>query len=70
MEPKLYDECFHVEKTKWGTWNSVHVDGRKLITSLSEEQCIAATRFYLKGVQEKWDNYDQASYSGVVDGKL
>ena len=63
------DEAFTVDKARWGTWRSFDRDGKELITSMTEEQCIAATRWYLKQRQEGLT--DQAStYDGVVSGKL
>ena len=68
MEKKLIDDCFYVEKKRYGLWDSTDKDGKGLITSLSEEQCIAATRFYLKGLQEGWP--ETKTYEGQVGGKL
>ncbi len=68
-EKKLIDDAFYVEKAKWGTWKSFNLEGKVLITSLSEENCIASTRFYLKGCQDGWDD-NQITYEGVVGGKL
>ena len=62
------DGAFYVEKARWGTWKSYDKDGKGLITSLTEENCIRATRFYLKGLQEGWGN--QSTYSGAIDYKL
>lgn len=62
------DGAFYVEKARWGTWKSYDKDGKGLITSLTEENCIRATRFYLKGLQEGWG--DQSTYSGAIDYKL
>jgi hypothetical protein len=71
MEKKLYDDCFHVEKQRWGTWQSYNKEGKKLITSLSEEQCVTATRWYLKNLQEgKFDKPTEVIYNGTVEGKL
>jgi hypothetical protein len=65
---QLYDEAFYVEQSSWGSWKSYDKDGNSLITSLTQEDCIAATRFYLKGAQEGWE--ETKTYSGKVDGKL
>lgn len=51
-ESKLIDDCFYVKEREWGTWDSYDKEGKCLITSLTEESCINATRFYLKGLQE------------------
>lgn len=63
------DDCFRVEQKKWGTWDSYDKEGKCIITSLTEERCIDATRFYLKGVQEGWSE-NTVKYEGVVGGKL
>ena len=63
------DDAFRVEKTNWGTWRSFDKKEKSLITSLNEEDCIRATRFYLKGLQEGWDN-NQTRYDGSIEYKL
>ena len=68
MEKKLIDDCFYVEHRNYGLWGSTDKDGNGLITSLTEDQCIAATRFYLKGRQEGWP--ETKTYEGQVSGKL
>jgi len=64
----LYDDCFYVQQKKYGLWYSTEKDGNGLVTALTEEQCISATRFYLKGRQEGWS--ESKTYEGTVDGKL
>ena len=68
MEKKLIDDCFYVEEKRYGLWDSTDKDGKGLITSLTEEECVRATRFYLKGVQEGWTK--TKTYDGEVGGKL
>ena len=70
MEKKLIDECFYVEQKKWGTWDSTDKEGNKLITSLTEDACVSATRYYLKLKQENQLNQVEVTYSSTVDGKL
>jgi len=65
----LIDEAFTVDKARYGTWHSYNSEGVALITSSSEELCINATRFYLKGLQEGFTESD-ATYNGAVGGKL
>ena len=67
---QLYDEAFYVEQSRWKTWNSYDKDGTPLVTSLTEETCVSATRQYLKWKQDKSLNDIGVSYSSVVDGKL
>jgi hypothetical protein len=64
----LIDDCFYIKKQRWGTFVSVHKDGHEIITSLTEELCIATTRFYLKGLQEGFE--ETKTYEGQVGGKL
>ena len=63
------DDAFRVEQKKYGLWDSYDKDGKCIITSLTEEECVRATRFYLKGCQEGWGN-DTITYEGTVGGKL
>jgi hypothetical protein len=66
----LYDDAFYVEQSNWKTWKSYDKDRNALVTSLTQETCIAATRYYLKLKQEGSLNDNGVSYSSVVDGKL
>ena len=68
MEKKLIDDAFYVDERKYGLWYSTDKDGNGLITSLTEEQCISATRFYLKGRQEGFS--ESKTYESEVGGKL
>jgi hypothetical protein len=67
-ESKLIDDCFYVDKARWGVYHSFDKEGKRLITSLTEQTCISATRFYLKGLQEGFE--ETKSHQGTVDGKL
>lgn len=69
-ENELIDEAFYVKETPYKLWHSFDKDGKPLITSLTKEKCILATRFYLKGVQEGWSSDDSTKYEGIVGGKL
>ena len=68
MEKKLIDDAFYVDEKKYGLWYSTDKDGNGLITSLTEEQCISASRFYLKGRQEGFS--ESKTYDSEVGGKL
>jgi hypothetical protein len=70
MEKQLIDDAFYVEHKKYGLWDSYDKDGKGIITSLTEEGCISATRFMLKLKQEDRLNEIGNTYSGTVDGKL
>ena len=67
---QLIDEAFYVEQSRWKTWNSYSKEGNPLITSLTEESCVSATRQYLKWKQENNLNHTGVSYEGTVGGKL
>jgi hypothetical protein len=66
----LIDNAFTVDKARWGTFRSFDSEGKALVTSPTEEACVEATRFYLKGLQEGWDDYDAVKHEGSVSGKL
>ena len=63
------DDAFRVEQSRFKNWKSYDKDGNTLITSFTQESCIPATRFYLKGVQEGWET-DSIKYEGTIGGKL
>lgn len=62
------DGCFTVDKARWGTWRSFDTEGNGIITALTEEQCVSATRWYLKCLQEGFP--EAATHEGTVGGKL
>ena len=66
-DKKLIDDVFTVEKARF-LWHSKDKDGNGLVSALTEQACITATRFYLKGKQEGFS--DTKSYDGTVGGKL
>lgn len=68
-EVELIDGAFSVRKQQWGTYVSFDTDGTELITSLTEELCVSATRWYLKWRQEG-DTTGGTRYTGEVGGKL
>ncbi len=67
-EQTFYDDAFRVEQSRWKTWKSFDKEGKPLVTSLTEEQCIATTRWYLKGLQEGFP--EAKTHEGTVGGKL
>lgn len=67
-EKTLIDDAFYVVQQKWGTWDSYDKEGKCLITSLTEENCIAATRCYCKWLQEGFP--ESKTHEGTVGGKL
>ena len=66
----LTDGAFTCDEARWKTWTSYDLEGRALITSLTEEGCIAATRWYLKGLQDGFDDHNVVKHDGQVGGKL
>jgi len=67
MKKKLIDDTFYVEKARF-LWQSKDKDGNGLVSALTEDACITATRFYLKGRQEGFS--ETKIYEGNVGGKL
>ena len=51
-EKNLIDDCFYIEKARWDVYHSYDKEQKRIITSLTEEGCINATRYYLKSKQE------------------
>jgi len=70
MDKQLIDDAFYVEQKKYGLWDSYYPDGKGIITALTEEECVKATRFMLKLKQENRLNEVGNTYSGTVNGKL
>ena len=68
-DKKLIDDVFTVEKARF-LWHSKDKDGNGLVSALTEQACIIATRFYLKGKQDGWDKSEVRTYEGTVGGKL
>jgi hypothetical protein len=68
MERQLIDDAFYVEEKKYGLWQSHYPDGKGIITSLTEEECIRSTRWYLKAKQEGF--VETQTYDSFVAGKL
>ena len=62
------DGAFTVDKARWGTWRSFDREGKEILTALTEEQCISATRWYLKCLQEGFP--ETKTHEGTVGGKL
>ena len=67
-EKNLIDDCFYIEKARWDVYHSYDKEQKRIITSLTEEGCINATRYYMKGIQEGFDQVN--THRGSVDGKL
>ena len=70
MSQELIDDAFYVKEQKWGTWDSYDKDGKCILTSPNEEQCVRATRWYLKQKQENKLEGVGTKYEGTVGGKL
>ena len=70
MKDEWIDDTFRVDRKKWGTWQSHDKEGNGIVTSYSEEDCVRATRYYLKLKQENRLNEVDTVYEGTVGGKL
>ena len=70
QERELIDDAFYLKEQRWGLWDSFDKNDKGLVTSLTKEACINATRFYLKGRQEGWDDSNTIKHEGTVGGKL
>ena len=68
-EKKLIDDCFYVKQGRF-LWDSYDLEGKGLVSALTEEDCISGTRFYLKGRQEGWNDANIKSYSTKDNYKL
>ena len=69
-DKKLIDDCPYVVKARF-LWHSYDKDDNGLVSALTEEHCIRMTRFYLKGLQDGWDEKtSRVVNDGVVGGKL
>ena len=66
------DDAFRVEEKKYGLWDSYNKDGKCIITALTEEECVRATRFYLKLKQDEKNGIiaDVKTYSTKDNYKL
>lgn len=70
-EVEWIDDAFRVYKTRFGVWHSATKDDKQIITSLTEKECVNATRFYLKGKQDGWgEQNSRVMNEGIVGGKL
>jgi hypothetical protein len=70
-EHEWIDDSFRVEEKKWGTWQSYMKDGKPIITGLTKEVVINATRWQLKCQQEgTLQDHARIINDGIVGGKL
>lgn len=67
-EKKLIDDCFYIQEKPYGLWDSTDKEGKGIVTSLTEQSCIDATRSYLKWIQEGFP--ETKKHDGNVGGKL
>jgi hypothetical protein len=67
-EKTLIDDAFYVVEQKWGTWDSYDKEDKCIITSLTQDSCISATRQYCKWLQEGFP--ETQKYNSQVGGKL
>ena len=64
------DDTFRIEKKKWGTYQSFDKEGKGIITSLTEENCLFSTRDYLKNNFEKKIDETVTKYDGKMSYQL
>ena len=66
------DGAFRIEQKRYGLWESYDKDGKGIVTSLTEEDCVRASRFVLKGRIDGWNNGESVvkSENSFVGGKL
>jgi len=64
------DGAFRIEQKRYGLWESYDKDGKGIVTSLTEEECVNATRWYLKFKFEKNIDENEKSYQGTMEYKL
>ena len=68
---EIIDDAFEVSESRYGLWNSEDLNGRKLLTSLTKDIVVEATRWYLKAESEgTLDDCVIARGDGRVGGKL
>ena len=67
--PAVIEPAFEVIRQRWGTFTSVDPEGNKLVTSMTEDHCVAATHYYLKAKQDGLTE-GATKYEGTVGGKL
>lgn len=71
MTKELIDDAFYIEEKRWKTWQSHYPDGTGIITSLTKEECLKASRWYLKSKQEgEFDKSPEKTYSTKDNYKL
>jgi hypothetical protein len=72
MQKQLIDDAFYVEQKKYGLWDSYYPDGKGIITALTEEECVKATRFILQVRQEEANGkkVEASVHAGSMDYKL
>ena len=70
QEKQLYDDLFYVKEQKYGLWKSFDKEDKPLVTSLTEEDCVRSSRFYLQLLQENRLNEVGTIHCGNVEHKL
>lgn len=69
MDKQWIDDAFYVKKQKYGTWDSYDKENKGIITSYTEEDCVRATRWYLKKLAD--GGFEETkTHEGTVGGKL
>ena len=70
-ERELIDGVFYVWETRFGLWTTETTGGRKMLTALTKDIVVRATKWYLKCEQDgTLDLHTKVVNSGIVGGKL
>lgn len=65
----MTNDCFRTKLQPWGTFVSLHDNGDALITSLTEEQCIITTQWYLQAKKQGFPD-DRTNCNGKLSEDL
>ena len=68
QDQTLIDDAFYILKERF-LYQSFDREDKRLVAGLTEESVIRTTRFYLKGIQDGWDE-PAVVHEGTVGGKL
>ena len=68
---ELIDEAFYVWKTRYGLFNSMTKEGRKMLTGATKDGVVTMTRWHLKCEQDgTLEQYTRVVGDSFVGGKL
>ena len=68
---ELIDEAFYVWKTRYGLFNSMTKEGRKMLTGATKDGVVTMTRWHLKCEQDgTLEQYTRVVGDAFISGKL